>query len=63
MQDHLTTLFLEREPGRKVVIGRGDQEVELEVSRILGNRVTLVFRAPQHVEIDRLERRLHQTAK
>lgn len=51
-------LFLERAKGERIIINEGADEIELEVSRIRDNgTVTLIFRGPKHVKIDRFERR------
>ncbi|QIB67125.1 carbon storage regulator [Kineobactrum salinum] len=53
-----STLFLERTKGERILINEGRNEIEMEVSRVRDNgTVTLVFRGPAHVKVDRLERR------
>jgi len=54
-----STLVLHRRKGDKVLVNEGRNEVEIEVTKIQDNgSVTLVFRGPTHVKIDRSERRL-----
>jgi len=57
----ISNLFLERSRGEKIVIGEGQNQIEIEVTRIRGNNVTLVCRAAPHIKIDRMERRITPT--
>jgi sRNA-binding carbon storage regulator CsrA len=57
----MTKLFLERSKNEKVIIGEGEHEVIVEVSRIREHNVTLTFEASRTVRIDRAERRTTNT--
>jgi len=49
-----STLHLRRRPGEKVLIGT-TPEVLVKVDKVEGGEVTLIFKAPREVAIDRLE--------
>lgn len=48
-------LILSRLPGESITIGEGEDAIELIVSRIRGNRVTLSITAPKNRRIMRGE--------
>ena len=50
-----STLTLRRKVGQKVIVGEQPDAVEVTLSAIADNEVTLTFRAPRNLPIDRLE--------
>ena len=52
----MTNLVLGRREGEKILIGPKPYQVEMVVTRIYGNHVSLMFTADKDVPIDRWER-------
>lgn len=48
-------LVLSRKVSETLIIGEGDSQVVLTITRMSGNRVTLGLEAPRHVKIRRGE--------
>lgn len=56
-------LVLSRKTDETVVIGEGDSQVVLVITRISGNRVTLGLQAARHVKIIRGELERYEPAR
>ncbi len=48
-------LVLTRKVGETLIIGEGENEIRIKITRTVGSRVTLGIEAPKHIPIDREE--------
>lgn len=48
-------LVLTRTPGEKIIIGSGEDAIEVSVEDIRGGKVRLGIKAPEHVPVHRQE--------
>ena len=55
-----STLFLERLEGEIILIGKGRNLIELQVSKARNGKARLTFTGGAHIPIDRKERRIQE---
>lgn len=48
-------LSLMRHKGETIIIGEGDEQIEIKVCKLYGNQVHLGIDAPKHIKVDRGE--------
>lgn len=48
-------LILTRKLGQTLIIGEGENEIRLTITKVIGTRITLGIEAPRHISVDREE--------